>query len=123
MREYSRTSRPQAREFHLTIARLSGNPVIEFNVKTLWRIRNEMPKVRKVYSSVCVSDTQARTDEHAAILEALRERDPSAARNAMRQHFHRLFEAMLVVTENSALEEVKRKIGEDRKRFLATTQI
>lgn len=111
------------RQFHLSIARLSGNPVIEFNVQQMWRIRNELPQVQKVYSSVCVTDAKARTDEHASICAALRDRDPAAARLAMREHFHRLFEAMLVATENSALEEVKRKIGEDRQRFLVTTQI
>ncbi len=111
------------RQFHLSIARMSGNPVIEFNVQQLWRMRNELPQVQKVYSSVCVTDAKARTDEHMSIYAALRDRDPAAARIAMREHFHRLFEAMLVATENSALEEVKRKIGEDRKRFLVTTQI
>ncbi len=111
------------RQFHLSIARMSGNPVIEFTVQQLWRIRNELPQVQKVYSSVCVSDAKARTDEHASIYGALRDRDPAAARIAMREHFHRLFEAMLVATENSALEEVKRQIGEDRQRFLVTTQI
>lgn len=111
------------RQFHLSIARMSGNPVIEHTVQLLWRIRNELPQVQKVYSSVCVTDAQARTDEHASICAALRARNPAAARLAMREHFQRLFEAMLVATETSALEEVKRKFGEDRKRFLATTQI
>ena len=111
------------RQFHLSIARMSGNPVIEFNIQQMWRIRNELPQVQKVYSSVCVTDAKARTDEHASIYAALRDRDPAAARIAMREHFHRLFEAMLVASETSALEEVKRKIGEDRQRFLVTTQI
>lgn len=110
-------------QFHLTIARLGGNPVIEHTVQTLWRMRNELPKVKRVYESVCVSDAQARTDEHAAILEALRRRDPAASRAAMREHFHRLFESMLNASEKNALEEIKRRIGEDRQRFLVTTQI
>ncbi len=40
-----------------------------------------------------------------AIFEALRARDPVAARNAMRHHFQRLFEAMLQATESQALED------------------
>jgi DNA-binding FadR family transcriptional regulator len=111
------------RRFHITIARLSGNPVMEYAVQSLWRIRNELPQVRKVYSSVCTKDADARTDEHAAVLAALVKGDPAAARLAMREHFQRLFEAMLSATEHTALEEVKRRIGEDRKRFLVTTQI
>lgn len=111
------------RLFHLAIARMSGNPVVEYTVQTLWRIRNELPQVRKVYTSVCLTGSKARSDEHSAILEALRRRDPVAARLAMREHFQRLFEAMLNATESDALQELRRKIGEDRQRFLATTQI
>lgn len=111
------------RRFHVEIARLSGNPVIEYAVKTLWRIRTELPQVKKVYSSVCTKDTNERTDEHAAVLAALVKGDPAAARLAMREHFQRLFEAMLSASEHTALEEIKRRIGEDRKRFLVTTQI
>jgi GntR family transcriptional regulator, transcriptional repressor for pyruvate dehydrogenase complex len=109
--------------FHLAIARMSGNPVVEHTVQMLWRIRNEVPHVQKVYASVCVTDAHSRTNEHSQILVALRARDPHKARLAMREHFQRLFEAMLVATESQALEEVKRKIGEDRQRFLVTTQI
>jgi GntR family transcriptional regulator, transcriptional repressor for pyruvate dehydrogenase complex len=109
--------------FHLAIARMSGNHVIEHTVQMLRRMRNEVPHVQKVYASVCVTDAHSRTNEHSHILMALRERDPHAARLAMREHFQRLFEAMLVATESCALEEVKRKIGEDRQRFLVTTQI
>lgn len=111
------------RRFHIAIARLSGNPVMEYAVSSLWRMRNELPKVKTVYSSVCVTDAAARTNEHAAVVDALSARDPAAARSAMREHFQRLFEAMISATELTALEEIRRRIGEDRKRFLVTTQI
>jgi GntR family transcriptional regulator, transcriptional repressor for pyruvate dehydrogenase complex len=111
------------RKFHMTIARLSGNPVIEHTVATLWRIRAEGARVREVYAGVCAKDAEARTDEHAAILNALRRRDPVGSRLAMREHFQRLFEAMLVATETQAMAELKQRLGEDRQRFLVTTQI
>lgn len=110
-------------KFHMTIARLSGNPVIEHTVGMLWRIRTEGARVREVYANVCAKDVDARTDEHAAILTALRRRDPVASRLAMREHFQRLFEAMLVASESRAMAELKQKFGEDRQRFLVTTQI
>jgi GntR family transcriptional regulator, transcriptional repressor for pyruvate dehydrogenase complex len=111
------------RKFHMTIARLSGNPVIEHTVATLWRIRAEGARVREVYAGVCAKDAEARTDEHAAILNALRRRDPVGSRLAMREHFQRLFEAMLVASETQAIAELKQRLGEDRQRFLVTTQI
>lgn len=111
------------RQFHLTIARIAGNPVIEHCIQLIWRMRNELPKVKQVYARVCHHDWDARTDEHAAVLAALRARDAAASRAAMRDHFHRLFEAMLIAAEKDALAEVRRRTEHDRERFLATTRI
>lgn len=109
-------------QFHLTIARIGGNPVLEHCVSLIWRIRNEVPLVRQVYGRVCHNDSAARTNEHAEILAALRRRDPQASRTAMREHFHRLFEAMLEATESAAMAEVRHRTEQDRMRFLATTR-
>lgn len=111
------------RRFHLAIARISGNPVVEYCIQLIWRMRNELPRVRQVYAHVCHQHDDTRTEEHAAILEALKTRDPAAARNAMRNHFQRLFESMLEATENQALAEIRRRTQQDRERFLATTRI
>ncbi|QJB70257.1 FadR/GntR family transcriptional regulator [Parasphingorhabdus halotolerans] len=111
------------KKFHLTIARLSGNAAVEHIIQTLWRIRNEVPQVSSVYAKVCRVDGAARTEEHAAILDALYRRDPPAARSAMRLHFDRLFQEMLTVTENDALEEIKRESRENRQKYLRVTQI
>ena len=83
----------------------------------------ESQPVRRVYDSVCLHDAAARQDEHRQILAALRERDPAAARIAMREHFRRLIEAMLDVTEEQALEELRRKATESRERFLTSFQL
>ena len=111
------------RQFHLAIARISGNPVIEYCVNLIWRMRNELPRVRQTYARVCHNDGNARAQEHAAILTALQRKDPAAARNAMRSHFQRLFESMLEATENEALAEIRRRTQQDRERFQATAGI
>ena len=111
------------RDFHLTIASASGNAAVRYVVEMLWRIRMESQPVRRVYDSVCLHDADARDDEHRAILDALRKRDPVAARIAMREHFRRLIEAMLDVTEEQALEELRRKATESRERFLTSFQL
>jgi hypothetical protein len=41
----------------------------------------------------------------------------------MRQHFHRLQQAMLDVTEERDLTELKRKSAESRERFLMSDRI
>jgi GntR family transcriptional repressor for pyruvate dehydrogenase complex len=111
------------RHFHLAIARMAGNPVVEYCVQQIWRMRNELPRVRQVYAHVCHQHDDTRTDEHAAILDALKTRDPAAARNAMRNHFQRLFESRLEATESQALAEIRNRTQQDRERFLATTRI
>jgi hypothetical protein len=56
------------------------------------------------------------------VLDAIRNRDPSAARLAMREHFSRLFEAMLAAEETEAIVQLRRKALEHRHRFKLSVQ-
>ena len=123
MRGDGREAELADREFHRTIASASGNAAVLYVVEMLWRIRMESKPVRKVYDSVCHDDADAREAEHREILDALRARDSAAARIAMREHFRRLIESMLDVTEEQALEELRRKATESRERFLTSFQL
>ena len=111
------------RDFHRTIAAASGNAAVRYVVELLWRIRMESKEVRRVYDAVCHDDAEEREAEHRQILDALRARDPAAARTAMREHFRRLIKSMLDVTEEQALEELRRKANESRERFLTSFNI
>ncbi len=111
------------REFHMTIASASGNQAITYVVKTLWRLRTELPEVRATHEAVCHHDGRTRLEEHAEIVEALRNRDPGGARVAMRRHFNRLLEAMLDATEERAMMELRRRSAESRARFLISTNL
>jgi len=106
------------KEFHMTIAAASQNAVVTYVIETLWRFRNELDDVKEVYDSVCSEDSSERGGEHADILDALRSRNSTAARDAMRGHFGRLLEAMLDVTEAQALDEIRKKSSKSRERFL-----
>ena len=108
------------RDFHLAIAAASGNVVVEHTVATLWQIRTEQRAVRAVYDSVCSEDATQRGTEHSEILAALRARDAAGAREAMRSHFRRLLEAMIDVTEQNALAELRARATKSRQRFLDT---
>ena len=108
------------REFHVTIARASGNAVVEHVIETLWRMRSELPEVRDVHAAICaVEDKDVLHREHAQVLEALRARDPAAARQAMQEHFRSLLESMLDVTEEQALKEAREKATQSRQRYLS----
>ena len=107
------------REFHLTIAAASRNAAVQHTIESLWRMRTELPAVQEVHAAVCASETAAeRGDEHGEILQALRNRDPDAARIAMQRHFTRLLTAMIDVTEAKAVEELRTKAAASRQRFL-----
>lgn len=109
--------------FHRTIARATNNPAIVYTIESMWRMRAEAKQIQRVYNSVCDRDHQHREREHLAILKALQNRDSRAARDAMRAHFTRMIEALLIASEEEAYKEVKRKASESRSRFLLSVQI
>jgi len=110
-------------EFHRTIAKATNNPAIVYTIESLWKMRREASQMQRVYKSVCERDTTFREKEHEAILTALKNRDSVQARKAMRAHFTRMIEALLIASEQEAYQEVKRKASESRSRFLLSTQV
>ena len=111
------------REFHRIIAQSCGNAVVLHVIELLWRMRMELPQVQGIYETVCLKDIDYRAQEHQAILDALRARAPAAARAAMRNHFHRLLEAMLDAKERLDLQDLQKKATESRERFLKVAQL
>ena len=109
--------------FHLTIAKATNNPAIIYVIGSMWGMRKEASQLQKVYRSVCDKDPSHREDEHQTILDALKNRDSSAARIAMRAHFTRMIEALLVASEKEAYQAVKKKTSESRSRFLMSAQL
>jgi len=109
--------------FHRTIAEASNNAALVHTIKSLWRMREEIPEVKATYEAVCVDDAESRTAEHRAVFDALKKRDAAGARAAMREHFHRLINAMLDATERMALEEVHQRAFESRERFLIAARM
>lgn len=111
------------RDFHRAVASASGNAAITHVIETMWTLRTDVEPVKAVYELVCSTDFGARAKEHSEILDALRSHDPVAARVAMRKHFTRLLEAMLDVTEERAMEELRKQSTQSRQRYLTTTNL
>lgn len=109
--------------FHLTIAKATNNQAIIYVIGSMWNMRKEAAQLQKVYRAVCDSDPSHREDEHQAILDALKNRDSSAARIAMRTHFTRMIEALLVASEEEAYQDLKKKTSESRSRFLLSAKL
>jgi DNA-binding FadR family transcriptional regulator len=115
--DFSDASAEADQEFHLAIAAASGNKAVQYIIETLWKIRNQVPAIREVHESICAHDDQL-TREHADVVNALRQRDPAAAREAMRAHFRGLLGSMIDVTEEKALQELRKQLTESRQRYL-----
>ncbi len=78
--------------FHLAIASASRNSAIATTIQWLWELRNhsKISSVMHAYSRQHGSKPDI--DEHAAILNALMQRDSTLAFNTMQQHLHRVIE-------------------------------
>ena len=75
--------------FHLAIAKASGNPTLNtFMLKITPEIINNFEK-----HHVCDKDTAFKgIQEHKAIIDAIREKNPEVARKAMKVHFKDLYQ-------------------------------
>nr|WP_010131291.1 FadR/GntR family transcriptional regulator [Microbulbifer agarilyticus] len=111
------TSERADRKFHEVISRATNNRVLMSTIDKLWDIQGHSPEIQTVHKSVCKKDGQKRLAEHKAILQALENHDPNAARKAMRLHFNRSLNALHDASEAKAVEVVRREVSERRKRF------
>jgi len=110
-------------DFHMIIARATRNSAIASVIDDLWNARDESYLARNMYEIGRNSGIIPAVDDHRVILEALRARDPQAARLAMRSHLMNVIEEILLATEAEAVEEAKRKVGVNRKRYLMAKNI
>ena len=106
------------RRFHLAIADASGNSGLAAFVHELWRLRESSPMVRRMAEKAHNYGLRPPVEDHIAILDALRARDPSGARQAMRDHLTNVFNAHLRASEAEAVERSRHE-NEARRRRLS----
>lgn len=102
------------REFHLVIARATRNTAIVGVVESLWDARYSSPLCQHMLERARGAGVQPRIDEHLGILQAMRDRDPAAARAAMREHLARVIDGLLVATEVDTMERTRAELEEKR---------
>jgi GntR family hexuronate regulon transcriptional repressor len=95
------------RDFHIAIAEATRNSAISSVIENLWDMRYKSPMCMTMFDRARDAGVQPRVDEHTEILQALKARDPQAARAAMRSHLDRVINAMLSATETDALERAR----------------
>jgi DNA-binding FadR family transcriptional regulator len=103
--------------FHLLIAASTRNGLIARTIKEYWELRSSSPECALLHSRARDAQVRPVVDEHRAIASAIRARDPSAARTAMRLHLSNVIDGLLVATEERARAGGDDLPASTRKRF------
>jgi GntR family transcriptional regulator, hexuronate regulon transcriptional repressor len=110
-------------EFHLAIARATGNAAITAGVDDLWTLRQQSPSCAKTLRRARVDGGGDFVGEHRKIVAALRERDPKAARQAVHGHLTQVINDLLALAELDAVEQTRQKMAEQRRLLASRTEI
>lgn len=105
------------RAFHLAIARATRNNAVVETVERLWDLRSTSPEAALLHEKARTANVKPVVEEHTAVLDALKARDPAAARTAMRVHLAAVIDGLLFATEEKAVAEVRRVVEERRRRY------
>lgn len=107
--------------FHLAIARATRNQAVYEAVEQLWRLRYSSPEASLLHEKARTANIKPVVDEHSAVLAALKNRDPAAARTAMRAHLSAVLDSLLFATEERAILEARRAVQAQRERYARAT--
>lgn len=107
--------------FHAAIARATRNSALVESVERLWELRSISREAALLHEKARSANIKPVVDEHTAILEALKARDPQRARDAMRAHLSQVLESLLFATEQRAVEEARRSVQAKRDQYSRMT--
>jgi DNA-binding FadR family transcriptional regulator len=102
------------RQFHITIAQATRNSAIVHIVESTWDLRYKSRLCMQMLERAREVRRTPLNDEHQAIVESLRTRDPKAARAAMQAHLGGLIENLLVTAELEAMEQTRGRLAAKR---------
>lgn len=108
--------------FHMTIARAGRNTVIAKTVEQLWALRSTSPECRLLLAQARTANVKPVVEEHRAILTALQQRDPLAAREAMQAHLNAVLQHLLFAVEEEAVAAARQSVAITRERFLHSSR-
>lgn len=103
--------------FHQIIVRTTRNGAMSLLVDNLWDLRASTVDIINDYDNVCRTDNSQTISEHREIYNALKNKNPVDARNAMHKHFSRLINKLFDTMEAKALDEINKKNNEKRGRY------
>jgi GntR family transcriptional repressor for pyruvate dehydrogenase complex len=102
------------RRFHIAIAAATENAAIRSVIEYLWELRARSPLSANIFARAKRGGITPRVEEHRTIVEALRARDPEAARLAMRSHLRGVVDDLLAATETEVMERARSELDARR---------
>ncbi|MES2989662.1 MAG: FadR/GntR family transcriptional regulator [Pseudomonadota bacterium] len=102
------------RRFHLAIANATGNAAIRSVIEYLWDLRVKSPLAANMFARARRGGIAPRIAEHSPIFEALKARDPHAARSAMQRHLRGVVDDLLEATELQVMERARHELDAQR---------
>lgn len=105
------------RAFHMAIAVATRNNAMVEAVERLWELRSVSPEAALLHEKARTANIKPVVDEHRAILDRLKAREPAKARAAMRTHLSQVLESLLFATEERVIAEARRAMQAKRDRF------
>lgn len=104
-------------DFHRTIAEAAGNAALTGILSEFWRQQRDLPMWQSIRARVDLANLRpSLAAEHQAIIDALTEGDPDAARDAMNVHLFSFSHALLDGWDNSESDDAPKR------RFLGETE-
>jgi len=101
----------------MLIAQATRNAALVDSVARLWEMRASAPESRLLLAKARAAKVTPVVEEHRVIAQAIRARDPAAARAAMRGHLAAVIDHLLFATEEAAVEEARKAAQSTRARF------
>ncbi|WP_443026091.1 FadR/GntR family transcriptional regulator [Sphingomonas sp. PB2P19] len=111
------------RAFHFLIAKATRNSAVQITIEDFWHVRATSPECLLLHHKARTANVRPVVEEHSRIIAALRDRDPAAARVAMRAHLAAVMDHLLFTTEEQAVEEARRAVASTRARYRAAAHV
>ena len=107
------------KQFHVAIAKATGNSLVVSVVEMLWTIREQSPLCVHMFAKARREGVTPRVNEHQLIVDALAAHDPQAAREAMRSHLRRVTDDLLEATRLDMIQKAHADFAAQRLRVVS----
>ena len=107
------------KQFHLAIAKATGNSLVVSVVEMLWTIREQSPLCVHMFAKARREGVTPRVNEHQLVVDALAAHDPQLAREAMRSHLRRVTDDLLEATKLDMIQKAHADFAAQRQRVVS----